>query len=122
LIENTWLKSFGFYFDSTTPCHVIVGLFGVTDTSRVAMVAQVKDLLSSYNLVKNLIIYVKDEGDNLSTLTQALILIVSYGLLGLTIPWHGLCFGHAFSTTWGENMVKCTTKSTCQSTCQVNKK
>jgi len=61
-MKNTWIKSFRFYLDSTMPCHVIMGLFGVTDTSRVAMVAQVKDLLSSYNLVKKLIIYVKDEG------------------------------------------------------------
>jgi hypothetical protein len=62
------------------PCHVIVGFFEATNTSRVAMGAQVKDLLSSYNLLDKLITYVKDEGGNLSTLTQAFILIVSCGL------------------------------------------
>jgi hypothetical protein len=50
-------------------CHVIVGLFEAIDTSRVAMVAQVKDLLSSYNLLDKLIAYVKDKGDNMSILT-----------------------------------------------------
>ncbi len=50
------------------PCHVIVGLFEAINTSRVAMVAQVKDFLSSYNLLDKLIVYVKDKGGNMSTL------------------------------------------------------
>ncbi len=50
------------------PCHVIVGLFEAINASRVAMVAQVKDFLSSYNLLDKLIVYVKDKGGNMSTL------------------------------------------------------
>ncbi len=33
----------------------------------VVMVAQVKDLMSSYNLLDKFITYVKDKGDNMST-------------------------------------------------------
>jgi hypothetical protein len=95
------------------PCHVIVRFFEAIHTCRLIVVAHVKDLLSSYNLLDKLIAHVKDKGGNLSTLTQILTLIVSCGPLGLALPWHGLCFYHAFSTTWGENMVNCTTKSTC---------
>jgi len=50
------------------PCHVIVGFFETIDTSKVVMVAQVKDFLSLYNLLKKIITYVQDEGGNLSTL------------------------------------------------------
>jgi hypothetical protein len=63
------------------PCYVIVGLFEASDMSGVAMVVQVKDLLSSYNLLDKLIVYVKDEDDNLSTLGQVLTSVVSYGPL-----------------------------------------
>jgi len=68
------------------PCHVIVELFEAIDTFEVAMVAQINDLLSSYNFLNKLITYVKDEGGNLSTFTQVLILIISCGFLGLGIP------------------------------------
>ncbi len=68
-------------------CHVIMGFFEATDTSRAAMVVKVKDLLSSKNLLDKLITYVKEVGDSLSTtLTQPFILIVSCGLLGFAIP------------------------------------
>jgi hypothetical protein len=69
------------------PCHVIVGLFEPIDTSRVVMIAHVKDILSSYNLLDKLITYVKGEGDNLCTFTQAFTSIVNCGPLGLIVPW-----------------------------------
>ncbi len=45
-----------------------VGLFEAIDTIGVVMVMQVRDLLASYNLLKKLVVYVKDEGGNMSTL------------------------------------------------------
>jgi hypothetical protein len=79
------------------PCDVTMGLFEPTNTFRIAMATQITDLLSLYNLLTKLITYVKDESGNLSTLAQAFTSIFSYGPLGLTIPWQGSCFGHAFS-------------------------
>jgi hypothetical protein len=67
------------------------------DTSRVVMVAQVKELLLSYNLLDKLITYMKDEGGNLSTLAKVLSFVVSCVLLKLVTPWQGSCFSHAFS-------------------------
>jgi hypothetical protein len=66
---------------------VIVGLFEAIDTFGVIMAMQVKELLSLYNLMDKLITYVKDKDDNLSTLAQALISVVNYGLLALVVPW-----------------------------------
>jgi hypothetical protein len=43
------------------------GLFKTTNTLGVVTVAQVKDLLSSYNLLDKLITYVKEKDDNMST-------------------------------------------------------
>jgi len=40
---------------------------------------------------------VEDEGGNLSTLAEVFALVVNYGLLGLAVLWHGLCFGHVFN-------------------------
>ncbi len=74
-----------------------MGLFEATNIFGVAMVVQVKDLLSLYNLLNKLITYVKDEGGNLSIHAQALTLVVSCGPLGLAVPWKGSCFGHAFN-------------------------
>jgi hypothetical protein len=47
---------------------VKVRLFEATDITGVVMATQVRDLMASYNLLKKLIAYVKDEGGNLSTL------------------------------------------------------
>jgi hypothetical protein len=54
-------------------------LFGVV------MAAQVKELLSCYNLLDKLIAYVKDKGGNLSTLARALSSMVSCALLKLAL-------------------------------------
>jgi hypothetical protein len=76
-----------------------MGLFEATDTFGVTMAAQVKELLSSYNLLEKLIAYVKDEGGNMSTLARALSSVVSCACLKLAAPWQGFCFGHVFSKT-----------------------
>jgi hypothetical protein len=49
------------------PCYVIVGLFKTTNMFGIVMVAQVKDLMPSYNLLDKLIVYVNDKGGNMST-------------------------------------------------------
>ncbi len=51
------------------PSHVTMGLFETTNMFGVVIAVQVKDLLSSYNLLDKLIAYVKEKGGSLSTLT-----------------------------------------------------
>jgi len=68
---------------------VVMGIFEAIDTSGVTMAAQVKELLLFYNLLDKLIIYVKDEGGNLSTLARALSYVVSYAPLKLATNWQG---------------------------------
>jgi hypothetical protein len=54
-----------------------MGIFEVNDTFGVVMVAQVKELLSCYNLLDKLIAYMKDKRGNLSTLAITLSSMVS---------------------------------------------
>jgi hypothetical protein len=42
---------------------------------------------------------VKDEGKNLSTMTNVFKQIVNYEKLGILAPFEGVCFGHALSKT-----------------------
>jgi len=56
-----------------------------------------KELLSSYNLLDKLIIYVKEKGGNLSTHARSLSYVDNYALLKYVAPWQGSCFGHAFN-------------------------
>jgi hypothetical protein len=79
------------------PCHVIVGIFEVHETLKVAMAIQFKDLLAWYNLLDTIIAYVKDEGVNLNTFTMTLISIVSCILFLLPQPYVISYYGHAMS-------------------------
>jgi hypothetical protein len=76
-----------------------IGFFEAINMIGIAMTMQVKDLLSSYNLLDKIIACVKDEGGNLSTLAQALSFVVSCVHVALVAPWQGSCFGHAFNKT-----------------------
>jgi hypothetical protein len=77
------------------PCNN--GTFEANDMLRIAVAMQVKDILSSYNLLDKLFAYVKDEGGNLSTLAQAMSFVVSCVHLVVITPYQGSYFGHVFS-------------------------
>jgi len=70
--HDTFVLMINFINSLWVHCHVTMGLFEATNVFGVVMAVQVKDLLSSYNLLDKLIAYVKDEGGNLSTLIEAL--------------------------------------------------
>ncbi|KAJ7538060.1 hypothetical protein O6H91_11G033100 [Diphasiastrum complanatum] len=94
---DTFALVINFLNDSWVPCHVTVGLFETPDTSGAAMALQLKELLSQHNLTSRIIGYVKDEGANLNTMTNALISVVDCEPLNLCEPYAGNCFGHVMS-------------------------
>lgn len=71
------------------PTHVIVGVIEMQNIRNVAMENEVKILFHSFDLVDKTIAYVKDEGLNLNTLTNALKSIVSCCPLQLLAPFVG---------------------------------
>jgi hypothetical protein len=54
-------------------------------------------VLSTYGLNVKKFPYAKDEDNNLSTMTFALIPFISCQVLGLTTPFIGKCWGHVMS-------------------------
>ena len=95
--QDTFALVVNFLSADWEPMHVIVGLFEANDTTCVALAVQLRLPLEKFDLTKKVIYYVKDEGTNLGTMTQALKTVVSCDVLGQTMPFEGACFGHAMS-------------------------
>ncbi len=82
------------------PKHIAIGLFEGSNASRHALTKDLIKLLNKYDLRKKIIIYVKDEGSNLNTMTTGLKFVVSCDILGLIESFEGSCCGHAFSKVY----------------------
>ncbi len=95
--HETFVMVVSFLNDSWEPNHVTMRIFEVQNTTCATMANQVKVLLDFFGLLDKIITYVKDEGSNLNTLTNALTSVVSYFPLQLACPFVGSCFGHAMS-------------------------
>jgi hypothetical protein len=65
------------------PKHVTFGLFETTKITGQALVKNLIELLDAYGLRNKIIAYVKDEGSNLNTLTNALKFVIKCETLGL---------------------------------------
>jgi hypothetical protein len=65
------------------PKHITIGLFEAFKTSRQTLAISLQDLLKQYGLTKNFVVYVKNEGANLNTMTIALKLIINCEALGV---------------------------------------
>ncbi len=76
--------------------HVTLGLFEAAETIRQMLARNLIELLDAYGLRNKIITYVKDEGSNLNTLTNALKFVVKCETLGLEESFYGTCFGHFF--------------------------
>jgi hypothetical protein len=72
---------------------MIVSIFEIHDIINGAITNQIKYLLDSFGLLKKIIPYVKDEGSNLNTLTNALTTVVSCAPFLLSCLFLGSCFG-----------------------------
>jgi hypothetical protein len=80
---DTFLMVVNFVNIFWEPIHVIVRVFEVQNTIDETIKNQVKILLDSFGLLNKVITYVKNEGSNLNTLTNALKYVFSCSLLQL---------------------------------------
>ncbi len=71
------------------PKQVIIGLFEAVETIRQMLARNLIELLNAYGLRNKIIAYVKDEGSNLNTLTNALNFVVKCEILGLEESFQG---------------------------------
>lgn len=79
------------------PIHVTVGLFKVSDTSGATMAVQSKAMFDTFVLIQRIIVFVKDEGGNLSPMASALNSIVSCDPLQLPTIYEDTYFSDVIS-------------------------
>ncbi len=85
------------FFESTwKPKQMTFGLFENVETTWQALARNLIDLLDAYGLRNKIITYVKDEGSNLNTLTNALKFVVKCESLGSEENSQGTYFSHVF--------------------------
>jgi hypothetical protein len=56
---------------------------------------QLQVFFEEYKLINKIIYYVKDEGTNLSIMTNVFKQILICEKMGILAPFEGVCFGHA---------------------------
>jgi hypothetical protein len=90
---DTFVMIVHFLNEKWEPCHITVGFFETIDLFGNAMALQVNDVFAKYGFNIQIIAYVKDEGGDLNTMTNALTYVVSYETLGLQTPFVRSCWG-----------------------------
>jgi len=79
------------------PCHVTIVFLEIIKIFKNAIVLQVNEVFAKHGFNAQVIIYVKEEGGDLSTMTTILTSIVSCRVLGFAIPFVRSCWGHVKS-------------------------
>jgi hypothetical protein len=64
------------------------------ETNGSVMALQLQSLLENFGLIHRVIIFVKDEDNNLRTMATTLHSIIDCELLKLLQVYEGICFGH----------------------------
>jgi hypothetical protein len=77
-----------------------IGLLEAIETTSQTLIRNLRKLMDSYGLSKKIIVYVKDEGANLNSMTITFKFVVNCEVLGLEESFNGTCFGHAFFNTY----------------------
>jgi len=81
--HDVFVLVINFWGSNWNPKHVTLGLFEIVATTGQTLARNLIKLLDAYGLRNKIITYVKDEGSNLNTLTNALKFVVKYESLGL---------------------------------------
>jgi hypothetical protein len=80
---DTFVMTVHFLNDKWEPYHITIDFFEIVDTFGNAMALQVNDVLAKYGFNTQIIAYVKDERDNINTMTNALTSTISCESLSL---------------------------------------
>ncbi len=78
---DTFVMIMYFLNDKWEPYYITVGFFETINTFGNSMALEVNDVLEKYGFKFQIITYIKDEGGNLNTMTNALISTISYETL-----------------------------------------
>ncbi len=89
-----------FLDENWQPKKVKIGFSEVIEKIGQVLARNQRELSNSYGLSKKIIVYVKDEGVDLNSMTPTFKYVVNCEVLGLEESFNGTCFGHAFSKTY----------------------
>jgi hypothetical protein len=84
-----------FLNDTWVPMHITMGLFEMNETIKQSMATQLWYLLEKFGLLHLMIVFVKDEGSNLSVMVIVLHFINEP--LKILKVYEGTCFRHVMS-------------------------
>jgi len=74
---DTFIPIVHFLNDNREFCHVTRGFFKIVETAKGVLALQMNDFLVKHGLNVHVLIYVKDQANNLSIMTFTFTLIVS---------------------------------------------
>ncbi len=77
-----------------------MGLFEMNETIKQSMATQLWYLLEKFGLLHQMIVFVKDEGINLTIIIAILHSIIDYEPLKILKVYEGTCFRHAMSKAY----------------------
>jgi len=82
------------------PMHITMGLFEMNETIKQSMATQHWYLLEKFGLLHWMIVFVKDEGINLTIMVVVLHSIINYEPLKILKVYEGTCFWHVMSKAY----------------------
>jgi hypothetical protein len=74
---DTFALVINYLYESWMPQHVTIGLFEVHETIGLSIDGKLHSLLEKYDLMHRMIVFVKDEGNNLISMVTTLCSIVN---------------------------------------------
>jgi hypothetical protein len=86
-------------------CHVTMGFFKTVETTKGVLVLQMNDLLVKHGLNLRVLVYVKDQANNLSIMPFTFILIVSCEILGMLVPYVKIFWGKCWQCAMDDTKV-----------------
>jgi hypothetical protein len=89
-----------FLNDTWVPMHITMGLFEMNETIKQSMATQLWYLLEKFGLLHWMIVFVKDEGTNLTIMRVVLHSIIDYEPLKILKVYEGTCFRHVMSKAY----------------------
>lgn len=85
-----------FFNDVWVFCNVIIGFLEIFSMVEVLLEVQLQDILSCFNFLMCIIVYVKDEGGSLDIIILVLVFVVFCEVLEMDVFYVGVCFGYVF--------------------------
>ncbi len=97
---DTFALAINFLNYTWVPMHIIMGLFEMNETIKQSMATQFRYLLEKFGFLHWMMVFVKDEGTNLTIMVAILYSIIDYEPLKILKVYEGTYFKHVMSKAY----------------------